>query len=374
MYKLSDYDYYLPPELIAQQKTNPPHQSKMLVYHRAFNKIEHKKFRDLKDMLDNNYLMFFNKTKVIKARLLGQIDGKQAEIFYLRNLENWHFEALVRPWKKFKKWKTIEFQVNDEILRFEVVDFTKDGRTLKLLEGNILQILERWGQMPLPPYIAYEESKESSYQPVLAKEVWSVAAPTASLHFTPDLLEALKAKWVEMEEVVLHVGLGTFKKVDVKDIRQYDIHTEQVKIPNDIFAKIAEAKLNSKKILAVGTTVVRTLESLPALWQILPQQIKKGFSLDVQNFRETQKWNDKEIIYNFFVGWDNLIWETKLFIYPWFEFKIVDSLITNFHLPKSSLLMLVAAFVGYQQMKQIYEIAIKHKYKFYSFWDWMFIL
>jgi len=374
MYKLSDYDYYLPPELIAQQKTNPPHQSKMLVYHRDTGESEHKKFRDLKDMLDGNYLMFFNKTKVIKARLVGQIDGKQAEIFYLRNLENWHFEALVRPWKKFKKWKIIEFQIDDEILRFEVVDFTKDWRALKLLEGDILQVLEKWGQMPLPPYIAYEESKESSYQPVLAKEAWSVAAPTASLHFSPELLEALKTKWVKMEEVVLHVGLGTFKKVDVEDIRQYDIHTEQVKIHKDIFAKIAKAKLNSKKILAVGTTVVRTLESLPALWQILPQQIKEGFPLDVQNFRKTQKWNDKEIIYNFFVDWDNLIWETKLFIYPWFEFKIVDSLITNFHLPRSSLLMLVAAFVGYEQMKQIYEIAIKHKYKFYSFWDWMFIL
>ena len=373
MYKLSDYDYYLPRELIAQKKTNPPHESKMLIYYRNSGKVEHKKFWNLKNILDSNYLMFFNKTKVIKARLLWQIDGKQAEIFYLRDLQSWCFEALVRPWKKFKKGKIVEFKVDSKSLKFEVVDFTKDWRILRFIEGNILDVLQRSGQMPLPPYITYNKSKESSYQSILAKEVWSVAAPTASLHFTPQLIDALKRKWVEMEEVVLHVWLGTFKKVDVEDIREYDIHTEQVKVNKSIFAKVANAKLNSKKILAVGTTVVRALESLPALWLILPQQIKESFSSNIKNFRKTKRW-DKNIIYNFYVDWDSLIWETKLFIYPWFRFEIIDSLITNFHLPQSSLLMLVAAFMGYESMRQVYDVAIKRKYKFYSFGDGMFIL
>jgi len=177
-----------------------------------------------------------------------------------------------------------------------------------------------------------------------------------------------------MERVVLHVGLGTFKKVDVEDIRQYDIHTEQVRIKKKIFEKIALAKKEGKRILAVGTTVLRTLESLPALWQVLPEEIKKDFDLHTRDFRDQKRWKGENIIWNLVNKGDELLWETKLFVYPGFEFQVVDSLITNFHLPKSSLLMLVAAFVGFEEMKRIYQEAIKQRYKFYSFGDGMWVV
>ncbi len=374
MFKLSDYDYDLPPELIAQQKTNPPHNSKMLIYDRGTWEIKHKKFLDLTQILDKNRVIFFNKSKVIRARLQGMIEGKDAEIFYLRMLDNWTFEALIRPWKKFRLGSTVKFEIGGKILEFEVMWFSPEGRILKSLSWDILNILDKYGQMPLPPYIKFDKSKTSFYQPLLAQEPWSVAAPTASLHFSHQLLSALEAKGLDMEYVILHVWLGTFKKVDVEDITKYDIHTEQVKINKDIFSKIAWMKSNWKRILSVGTTVLRTLESLPALWYSLPKNIKDSYSNETQSFWNSRKWEGKQIIYNLSFDKDFLLWETKLFIYPWFRFQIVDSLITNFHLPKSSLLMLVAAFMGYENMKKIYQQAIERKYKFYSFGDGMFII
>jgi len=247
---------------------------------------------------------------------------------------------------------------------------------------KIEDILEKYWIMPLPPYIQYSKDKEKPYQPIFAQKPWSVAAPTASLHFTENLLNKLKEKWCKFEYTTLHIWLGTFKKVDTQDITKYDIHSETVQINLDIFEKIAKYKLNKKPTIAVWTTVTRTLESLPYLWKYLKNKnLISNFSKSTINFWDKLTENiENEKKYIFDVkeiasNWNKncLYFKTKLYIYPWFNFKIIDQLITNFHLPKSSLLMLVAAFMGYENMIKTYQYAIKKKYKFFSFWDAMWI-
>jgi len=399
LYKLSSYDYKLPKELIAQKAHIPADECKLL-YCKNW-KLKDLIFKDIKDLLSDNDILFFNNSKVVKARIKGSHDFKQdlqddnikfiiiwqnweekhcknCEILFLKKLENNIFEALVRPWKKFKIWTKIKIENQNKKYFFEVLDFTSEWRKIKYLgEEDIFEVLEQIWKMPLPPYIEYSKEKESPYQPVQAKKEGSVAAPTASLHFTKQLFEDLKQKWVEQLESTLHIWIWTFKVVDVEDITKYDIHSEMVEIPIDIFKKIFEAKKLWKKVVAVGTTWTRILESLPYLYRKLQkinsdnyQKIKNDYfdGLELKN-----EDIDKFIDWDIFIENDIIYFDTKLYIFPWFKYKIVDKLITNFHLPKSSLLMLVAAFMWFEDMMNAYEYAIKNKYRFFSFWDAMFI-
>ena len=435
LYNLSAYDYDLPKELIAQNAHNPADECKLLYFNWKLNDLI---FKDILSLLSDKDVLFFNNSKVVKARIQPdenikffivkdweEKECKNCEILFLRKImdeirwesqmradekeiKNRHaelvsasketdseinsewqsprflqnsqisvFEALVRPWKKMRPWIKIKIQADKEYW-FEVLDYTQEGRIIKYLwEEDIFEVLEKIWKMPLPPYIEYSKEKEKPYQPVQAKKNGSVAAPTASLHFTPELFQQLKDKWVDILESTLHVWMWTFKPVDVEDIKSYDIHSELVEIPSDIFTILWELKLKWKNIVAVWTTATRILESLPYLYKRLVnsdyyQKIKNDYFDELVQkipLEDVNKFIDWEII----LEKNILSFNTKLYIFPWFDYKIIDKLITNFHLPKSSLLMLVSAFMWYDNMKLAYKHAIDKKYRFFSFWDAMFI-
>lgn len=312
--------------------------------------------------------------------MIGDTSG---EVFYLSSLTPHTFEALVRPGKKRKVGHTIQF--TDEI-SFSVDKITEEWRQLTC-SHPIQEVLETYGQMPLPPYISYDETKADPYQPIFASKAWSVAAPTASLHFTQDLMDKLVTQGVEIAYTTLHVWLGTFKQVDTTDIKTYDIHSETLEVDISLFARIAAQKLTNKPLLAIGTTVTRTVESLPYLWKILYtdhqatllSNIDTSTQQSVIDFRNSLtihiSLQEAEIYIHqiTFPTSDICQLSSTLFLYPGRPFYVIDQLITNFHLPKSSLLMLVAWYIGYEQMKQIYEHAITEQYRFYSFGDAMWI-
>lgn len=402
MFSISDYDYSLPLELIAQTAAHPPESCKLLIYDKKTHTIHDHIFSDITTLIDPNTLIIFNNTKVLKARLhfseisesselSSHTSKQQLEIFYLNNINNslYTFNALIKPGKKFKVGKTLQF--NDHV-SFHIDAITEEWRQITC-SHPIQKILQQYGQMPLPPYISYDKSKENDYQPIFASKVGSVAAPTASLHFTKDLISKLQAQGVQTTYTTLHVGLGTFKQVDTKNIKSYNIHAEQIEIDISLFERITIHKLANKPLLAVGTTVTRTLESLPYLWKILQYKYNIS-SLSKNDWKEdsrfqTENWDKdvfsfwntlssditleqaKKYIWSLkFQDWNlRLTFKSKLYIYPSFTYRIIDQLITNFHLPKSSLLMLVAWFVGYEQMKHIYDHAISQQYRFYSFGD-----
>lgn len=374
LYNLLSYNYDLPKELIAQKAYEPQDECKLL-YFKNWN-VKDLIFKDIQDLLTEDDILFFNNSKVIKARIKGKIekdiltlseDGKD-EIFFLKK-EEWNiFTALVKPWKKFKVWKKI--YIKGYNYQFEVLDNTNEWRLIRLNSiENIFNVLENIGSMPLPPYIEYKKDKESSYQPIFAKKPWSVAAPTASLHFTNELLSQLKQKNIKMFYSTLYVWEWTFKNVDTEDIRKYDIHEELIEFPLDIFDKISDN--NTKNIVAVWTTATRILESLPFVYVKLWLKHSDFFNKITKDIKKEDI--DKFIPWRIIQTKDTISFETKLFIYPWFKFRLVKKLITNFHLPKSSLLMLVAAFMWYENMIKSYQYAIKNNYRFFSFWDAMMI-
>ena len=337
--KLSDFDFQLPQELIAQSAVEPRDSSKLMVLNRERKNIEHKRFYNILDYLEAGDVLVVNRTRVIPARLFGKKDsGSVLECFLLKriNLNTW--EVLLKPAKKLKIGQKLVFLENKlEAVLKEIKD---DGnRVLEFLyEGNFEEILDELGEMPLPPYITEKLENKSRYQTVYAKEGESVAAPTAGLHFTNELLEKIKNKGVELLEIYLDVGLGTFRPVQVENILDHKMHYEKYQIPKETAKKINEAKIEGRRIIAVGTTTIRTLES----------------SNDGHNVISGEG-------------------ETDIFIYGDYKFKIVDALITNFHLPKSTLLMLISAFAGKEFIFKAYDEAIENKYRFYSFGDAMFI-
>lgn len=390
MYTLDDYDYTLPEHLIAQTPSDPPESCKLLVYNKSTDTYSDHVFSDIITMMNPHTLMIYNNSKVVQARLQFCSDKskKQKEIFYLSSSSPYTFNALVCPGKKFRVWDTVHF---NEDIYFTVDAITKEWRQLTC-NKPISHVLEQYGQMPLPPYIKYETSKASSYQPIFACKQWSVAAPTASLHFTKDLLHALEKKGIQKIETTLHVGLGTFKQVDTQDIETYDIHTETIVVQISLFAKIAQQKDSWHPVLAIWTTVTRTLESLPYLWKILRHQTNHTtwemihsetyatllWDKHTTQYRDT---HTKDIsiqqahkyITNIVHNAASVTFSSKLYLYPWKPFFVIDQLITNFHLPKSSLLMLIAAYIWYENMKKLYSHAIEEKYKFYSFGDAMWV-
>lgn len=339
--KLKEFDYDLPQELIAQDPLEDRSGSKLLVLDRDSGEIEHKTFRHVIDYLNPGDCLVINDTKVIPARLIGEKEGTGAkiEILLLKRKEDNIWETLVHPGKKVKIGAKILF--GGGILSGEVLDIVEEGnRLIKFTyEGIFEEILDKLGEMPLPPYITHQLKDRNRYQTVYAKYQGSAAAPTAGLHFTPELLEEIKRKGIEIASVTLHVGLGTFRPVKVENILEHHMHSEFYNIEEEEAAKINLAKKKGNKIIAVGTTSCRTLESAA----------------------------DENGQMHAGSGW------TEIFIYPGYVFKVVDGLITNFHLPQSTLLMLVSALAGKDHILKAYENAVKNQYRFFSFGDAMFI-
>ncbi|CCV64077.1 tRNA ribosyltransferase-isomerase (Queuosine biosynthesis protein QueA) [Alteracholeplasma palmae J233] len=335
----NDFDFNLPEHLIAQHPSEKRDNSRLMVLNRKDETIEHKHFYDIIDYLDENSCLVINDTKVLPARLLGIKKDTHAaiEVLLLKELEKDVWEALTKPAKRVKVGTLVTF--GDGLLELECIDVKEDGiRHFKLhYKGILIEVLEKLGTMPLPPYIVEKLDDQSRYQTVYADVLGSSAAPTAGLHFTKELLEKIKQKGIEIIPVTLHVGLGTFRPVSVENVLEHHMHEETYILTEEVTEKLNQAVLNKKTIVAVGTTSVRTLES---------------------NFDG-----------KFHAG----KFDTKIFIYPGYKFKVVNQLITNFHLPKSTLMMLISAFATKEYIKKAYSNAIDHEYRFFSFGDSMFI-
>lgn len=339
--KRQDFYYELPEELIAQDPLEDRSSSILLVLDKESVAVSHHVFKDVIDYLNEGDCMVINDTKVLPARLIGAKVGTDAkiEVLLLKRKENNIWETLVKPGKKAKIGTKISF--GDGLLMGEVVDIVEEGNRLIQFtyEGIFEEILDQLGQMPLPPYITHHLEDKNRYQTVYAEHTGSAAAPTAGLHFTPELLEKIEKKGVDIARVTLHVGLGTFRPVKVDEITDHHMHSEFFRIEEEAATKINRAKDTGKKVICVGTTSCRTVESAADETGHL-----KAYS-----------------------GW------TEIFIYPGYQFKVLDSLITNFHLPESTLVMLVSALAGREYVLAAYEEAVKERYRFFSFGDAMLI-
>ena len=337
----SDFYFDLPEELIAQDPLEDRSSSRLLVLDKNTGDVEHRVFRDILEYLEAGDCLVINNTKVIPARLMGVREGTGAtiEVLLLKRKENDVWETLVKPGKKAKVGTKIIF--GDGLLIGEVIDIVEEGnRLIKFqYEGIFEEILDKLGQMPLPPYITHQLQDKNRYQTVYAKHDGSAAAPTAGLHFTPELLQQVRDKGVEIAEVTLHVGLGTFRPVKEDNLLNHHMHSEFYNIEQSEADKINKAKQAGKRVISVGTTSTRTLESAA----------------------------DKNGMLHECSGW------TEIFIYPGYQFKVIDGLITNFHLPESTLVMLVSALAGRENVLAAYKQAVEERYRFFSFGDAMFI-
>ncbi len=340
--KVSDFYYDLPNELIAQEPLNNREMSKLMVIDKNRDTIEHRTFRDIVDYFDEGDCIVLNDTKVIPARLLGKKEDTQGKIEFvlLKSLGNDLWEVILKPGKRAKQ--TSRFIFGDGLLKAQVVDIVYEGNRIVRFEyeGIFGEILDQVGQVPLPPYIIKKLEDKGRYQTVYSKHNGSIAAPTAGLHFTKELLETLKNKGVKIVFVTLHVGLGTFRPVKVENILEHKMHSEFFEINKEACYIINSTKNNSKKVVAVGTTSCRVLESV---YSDVSMAVEPGNGY------------------------------TDIFIYPGYRFKVVDSLITNFHLPESTLIMLVSAFYDKQKVLDAYQLAIDNRYRFFSFGDAMLI-
>lgn len=349
--KTDDFDYFLPEELIAQTPLKDRSSSRLLVVDRKSKNLKDKHFTDILDYLKPGDALVLNETKVIPARIIGSKEETHGvvELLLLKELGNDTWECLARPQKRLHKGTRVFFGASnnekpeDTALLIATVEETlEEGITHVKFEykGIFLEILDKLGTMPLPPYIHEQLEDQSRYQTVYAKNLGSAAAPTAGLHFTPELLQKIEEKGVKIIKITLHVGLGTFRSVNVEDVTKHKMHTESYEITEEAAKEIEEVRKNGGRIFAVGTTTVRTLETVA----------KKHGKIVADRG------------------------ETSIFIYPGFEFKVVDGLITNFHLPKSTLIMLVSAFATKDLIFKAYNHAVEEKYRFFSFGDSMLII
>ena len=336
-----DFYYDLPQEMIAQTPLADRTASKLMVLSRKENTIDHKRFSDIVDYLEEGDLLVMNNTRVIPARLYGVKEGTggKIEFLLLKRLELDLWEVILKPGRRARRGARFDF--GDGLLKAEIVEEKEDGgRIVRFFyEGVWEEILDKLGEMPLPPYIKEKLSDRERYQTVYSKIEGSAAAPTAGLHFTNELIERIKAKGVNIAFVTLHVGLGTFRPVSVDNVEEHIMHSEYYELSEDVANIINETKKKGKRVIAVGTTSVRTLETCKA-----PGGVAAGSG------------------------------ETKIFIYPGYEFGVVDALITNFHLPESTLLMLVSALYDKENIMKAYKTAVENNYRFFSFGDAMFIL
>lgn len=340
--KTSDFDYELPEELIAQTPMEPRDHSRLLVYHRKDGSVEHKHFYDIIDYLNPNDALVINNTKVIPARLLGvkEETGVPVEVLLLRRQNATDWEALVRPGRRLKPGTVCTF--GDGLLRCEILDNVEEigGRIVRFIyDGVFEEILDQLGEMPLPPYIHEKLEDPNRYQTVYAKQEGSAAAPTAGLHFTPELLDRIRAKGITIVPVLLHVGLGTFRPVKEDDVDNHVMHTEFCEVTPEAAETLNRIRSAGGRIVCVGTTSVRTLETMAT-----PDGIVHAGSQD-----------------------------TAIFIKPGVQIKAVDALITNFHLPQSTLLMLISTLMGREEALRVYREAVQERYRFFSFGDAMFI-
>ena len=338
--KTEDFNYYLPEELIAQTPLKNRDESRLMVLDKTTGEIEHKHFYDIIDYLEEGDVLVLNDTKVLPARLHGikESTGSHIEILMLKELESDSWECLARPAKRISVGDTIDF---GGLLKATCTQVKEEGiRTFKLsYQGILYEILDKLGEMPLPPYIHEKLKDKDRYQTVYAKEVGSAAAPTAGLHFTPELLDKIAKKGIKIEYITLHVGLGTFRPVTSENVLDHQMHSEYYIMSKETADTLNEAKKNGNMIVSVGTTSTRTLETVVNLYG---------------EFKECSGW-------------------TNIFIYPGYKFKAIDYLITNFHLPKSTLVMLVIALAGRENILNAYNIAVKERYRFFSFGDAMLI-
>ena len=336
--KTSDFYYDLPQELIAQTPIEPRDQSRLMVVDKNTGEVTHKIFKDLIDYLNPNDCLILNDTRVIPARIYGvkKQTGAVVEFLLLKQSENNVWECLCKPGKRAKIGT--EFVFGDGLVECEVVDITDDGNRkiqFKCDSKEIYTILDKIGKMPLPPYITEELKNGERYQTVYSRELGSAAAPTAGLHFTNELLKRIEQKGIKIGYVTLHVGLGTFRPVKVDDVTKHKMHTEHYHISKQTADLINKTKANGGRVISVGTTSTRTLESVAT---------KNGCICEDED-------------------------DTSIFIYPGYEFKCIDGLVTNFHLPESTLIMLISAFAGYDNVMNAYKIAVDERYRFFSFGD-----
>ena len=338
--KTDDFDYYLPEELIAQTPLDKRDSSKLLILDKETGEIKHKHFTDIIDYLDSNDILVLNDTKVIPARLIGTKEetGAVIEVLMLKDLGNNRWECLSKPAKRVKIDTIVKFS---DKLSAKCVSVGEDGiREFELIyDGILYEILDELGEMPLPPYIHEKLKDKDRYQTIYAKNPGSAAAPTAGLHFTKELLSKIESKGIKVLYVTLHVGLGTFRPVSVEDVTKHKMHSEFYQMSKEVAEELNIAKKEGKRIISVGTTSTRTLETIMGLYG---------------EFKECSG-------------------NTEIFIYPGYEFKAIDALITNFHLPKSTLVMLVSALAGKENIMKAYSEAVENKYRFFSFGDSMFI-
>ena len=338
--KVSDFNYELPEELIAQYPYDKRDEARLMILDKSKETIEHKIFKDVIDYLKPGDCLVINNTKVLPARLLGKKDtGANVEFLLLKRIEDDIWEVMVRPGGKLKEGAKVSF--GDGILRSEILEVLPNGnRKAKFYyDGIFNEVLDKIGLMPLPPYIKEKLEDKDKYQTVYAKFDGSAAAPTAGLHFTEELLEKIREKGIVIANVTLHVGIGTFRPVKVEDVENHEMHSEHFYIKEEDVEKINNAKKNGNRVIAVGTTSCRVLESVAN---------EDGLVEPVER-------------------------DTSIFIYPGYKFKCINGLITNFHLPESTLIMLVSAFANREYILKAYEEAVKEKYKFFSFGDAMFI-
>jgi S-adenosylmethionine:tRNA ribosyltransferase-isomerase len=339
--KVADFDYDLPPELIAQDPLEPRDASRLLIMDKEGGSLRHSFFYRLGEELRRGDILVINDTKVLPARLYAwRSSGATVEVLLLRQLELNLWQCLVKPGKKALPGTELSFELPQ--LTAMVEDHAEDGTRLIRFypDGDFWALLDRLGTMPLPPYIKKPLADQDRYQPVYAREKGSVAAPTAGLHFTPRLMDELQGQGIQIAKVMLHVGLGTFRPVKSATVEGHTMHAEFYRLPEQAAAAINAARQQGGRVIAVGTTAVRTLETVAD---------------DNGELTASEGW-------------------TQQYIYPGYRFKIVDGLITNFHLPKSTLIMLVAAFAGREQVLAAYQTAIEEKYRFYSFGDAMLII
>lgn len=340
--KTSDFFYELPPELIAQTPLEPRDSSRLMVVGRASGQIEHRHFYDILDYLNPGDLLVVNNSRVIPARLYGvrKDTGSNVELLLLEQKGQNRWETLVKPGKRAREGAKLVF--GEGLLEGEIVAVQEDGNRIVEFncKDNIYSVLDRIGQMPLPPYITAKLEDNERYQTVYSKDLGSAAAPTAGLHFTNELLQKVRDKGIDIAEVTLHVGLGTFRPVKVDDVTKHHMHSEHYYLSAETAEKINRTKANGKRVISVGTTSTRTLESVAAF---------RGKIEECEGY-------------------------TDIFIYPGFSFQCVDGLITNFHLPESTLIMLVSAFCGYDNTMNAYRTAVAERYRFFSFGDAMLIV
>ena len=340
--KLEDFNYNLPEELIAQTPLKDRSSSKMMVLDRITGEVEHQEFKNIIEYLNPKDILVLNNTKVIPARLIGEKEDTRAriELLLLKDLGNDNWECLSRPFKRLKEGSIISF--GNGSLKAKIIRKKTEGMVeVKLIyDGILMEILEKLGQMPLPPYIHSKLQEKNRYNTVYAKNLGSAAAPTAGLHFTKEILEKIQNKGIEIAEVTLHVGLGTFRPVETENILNHQMHSEFYSLDKKNADLLNQAKKEGRRIIAVGTTSTRVLETI------------------LQQYNQFQECS----------GY------TEIFIYPGYQFQAIDGLLTNFHLPKSTLLMLISALAGREQILKAYEIAVQKKYRFFSFGDAMLII